>query len=187
MAAPTRLTWICHAATAATRLAAFPADEGIEDAGRTAARAVADRIGPFDEVRVAPERRTRQTAEALGLQALIDPDLCDCDYGRWSGRSLSAIDGDDHDAVATWLTDPRAAPHGGTSLAATIDRTAAWLDRHCRDRLRLAVVAHPAIIRAAIVHVLAAPAASFWRIDVPPLGVVRMSHDGQRWQLSMGA
>lgn len=187
MAAPTRLTWICHAATTATRHAAFPADEEIEDASRDAARGMAGQIGSFDDVKVAPERRTRQTAEALGLPATVDPELRDCDYGRWAGRSLSEIDKVEHEALALWLADPQAAPHGGASLAATIHRTTLWLDRHCRDRRRIVAVAHPAIIRAAVMHALAAPAASFWHIDVRPLGLVRMSHDGRRWQLSIGA
>ena len=186
MVAPTRLTWICHAATAATRQAAFPADESIEDRQLDAAHALAGGIGVHDRVLVAPERRTRQTADALGLAASVDPDLKDCDYGRWCGRSLADLSETEPDALSSWLADPEAAPHGGESVADTIKRMAIWLDRHASDSTRLLAVSHPAVIRAAVVHVLEAPASSFWRIGVAPLSLMRMSHDGRRWTLMAG-
>lgn len=181
------MTWICHAATAATRQAAFPADEAIEDRQAAAAHTLAGEIGVHDRVLVAPERRTRQTAEAIWLAVSIDPGLRDCDYGRWSGRSLADLSETEPDALSTWLADPEAAPHGGESVAGTIGRVAVWLDRHASDATRLLAVSHPAVIRAAVVHVLEAPASSFWRIGVAPLSVVRMSHDGRRWTLMAGS
>ncbi|HEY2874662.1 MAG TPA: histidine phosphatase family protein [Reyranella sp.] len=187
MVAPTRLTWICHAATAATRQAAFPGDEVIEDRQHAAAHALASEIGAHDRIFVAPERRTRQTAEALGLAASVDPDLRDCDYGRWSGRSLADLSEAEPDALSAWLAEPDVAPPGGESVADTIRRMAAWLDRHAGDATRLVAVSHPAVIRAAVVHVLEAPATSFWRIGVAPLGLVRLSHDGRRWTLMAGS
>ncbi|MBS0525996.1 MAG: histidine phosphatase family protein [Proteobacteria bacterium] len=185
MVAPTRLTWICHAATAATRRAAFPADEAIDDKGRAAARAIAGQIGAYDKVLVAPERRALQTAECLGLQAAVDPELRDGHYGRWTGRSLSELGETEPEGLALWLADPRVAPHGGESLVETVRRAAAWLDRHAREGARLIAVSHPAIVRAAIVHALQAPVDSFWRIDVPPLSRTRMSHDGRGWKVTI--
>lgn len=187
MVAPTRLTWVCHAATAATRRAAFPADEPIEDKQQVAARALASGIGAHDRIFVAPEGRTWQTAEAIGLAGSVDPDLRDCDYGRWSGRSLADLSETEPDALSAWLANPDAAPHGGESVADAIRRTAAWLDQHASDATRLLAVSHPAVIRAAVVHVLEAPATSFWRIGVAPLSLVRMSHDGRRWTLIAGS
>ena len=187
MVAPTRLTWICHAATAATRRAAFPADEAIEDRQQAAAHALASELGVHDRILVAPERRTRQTAEAIGLAVSVDADLRDCDYGRWSGLSLADLSETEPDALSAWLANPDSAPHGGESVAATIQRTATWLDRRASDATRLLAVSHPAVIRAAVVHVLEAPATSFWRIGVAPLSLVRMSHDGRRWTLMAGS
>jgi broad specificity phosphatase PhoE len=184
--APTRLTWICHAATAATRQAAFPADEAIEDKQHAAACALATEIGAYDRVLVAPECRTRQTAEAIGLAVSVDPDLRDCDYGRWSGLSLADLSETEPDALSAWLADPDTAPHGGESVADTVQRMAGWLDRHASDGMRLLAVSHPAVIRAALVHALDAPATSFWRIGVAPLSLVRLSHDGRRWTFMAG-
>lgn len=187
MVAPTRLTWICHAATAATRQAAFPADEAIEDRQGAAVRALASEIGVYDRVLVAPERRTRQTAEGLSLATNVDPGLRDCDYGQWSGRTLADLSETQPGALSSWLETPDAAPHGGESIADTIRRMAAWLDRHASDAMRLVAVSHPAVIRAVVVHVLEAPATSFWRIGVAPLSLVRMTHDGRRWTLMAGS
>lgn len=186
MAAPTRLTWICHAPTAATRQSAFPVDEAIEDEGRAAAKAIARQIGTFDTAYAAPERRALQTAEALGIKASVESELRDCDYGRWAGRSLAELAATEQDALSAWLSEPRATPHGGESLNDTIRRVSTWLDRRAFDKARLIAVSHPSVIRAAIVYVLSAPPSSFWRIDVPPLTRVRMSHDGRQWKLAIG-
>jgi broad specificity phosphatase PhoE len=43
---------------------------------------------------------------------------------------------------------------------------------------------HPAIIRAAIVHAIEADSHSFWRIDIAPLSITRLSGLGGRWNLS---
>jgi broad specificity phosphatase PhoE len=185
--APTRLTWISHAATAATRRAAFPLDEAIEEKERARARAIATKIDSRDTVIVAPERRTLQTAEAIGLSGAVDPDLRDCAYGRWAGHSLAELEKTEHEALADWFTDPQATPHGGDSVVDTIRRVAAWLDRRAHNAARIVAVSHPAVIRAAIVHVLEAPAASFWRIDVAPLSQTRLSYDGRRWALVTGS
>jgi broad specificity phosphatase PhoE len=89
--------------------------------------------------------------------------------------------------LSAWLAEPDVAPPGGESVADTIRRMATWLDRHAGDATRLVAVSHPAVIRAAVVHVLGAPATSFWRIGVAPLGLVRLSHDGRRWMLMAGS
>jgi len=89
--------------------------------------------------------------------------------------------------LSSWLADPDVAPHGGESVASAIERTAAWLDRHAADAIRLLVVSHPAVIRAAVVYVLDAPAKSFWSISVAPLSLVRLTHDGRRWALVAGS
>ena len=54
-----------------------------------------------------------QTAQALGLNATIEPELRDCDFGRWRGRTLQEIEDAEPDAIAAWLTDPAAVPHQG--------------------------------------------------------------------------
>jgi broad specificity phosphatase PhoE len=179
LVASTRLTWICHAATAATRRAAFPADEPIEEKGAPPTL----RLDRQDAVFAGPELRVRQTVEALGLEASIEPALRDCDYGRWSGRPLAELETAEPAALAAWLADPTAAPHGGESFDDLTQRIGAWLDSPTRPTGRVVAVTHPAVIRCGILHALAAPVSSFWRIDVPPLSRTLMLHDGRTWKL----
>lgn len=41
--------------------------------------------------RVSPLRRARQTAEALGLAATVDPRLIEMDFGRYEGRTVAEL------------------------------------------------------------------------------------------------
>lgn len=175
------LTLICHGATGATRAAAFPRDEPIEPAAARRAAALAPTLRRVDRSLTSPALRARQTATALGLTAETTAALADCDFGRWAGRSLADIERDEPDGVAAWLTDADAAPHGGELLGAVMARVAAWLASGAQGEGRVVAVTHPAVIRAAILHVLAAPAASFWRIDVAPLARVRLDRRGRLW------
>lgn len=180
----TRLTLLCHAATPATRPGRFPADEEPEPEAATAAAALSGRVPRAGRAVSGRERRTRQTASALGLAAEPTGALDDCDFGRWRGRTIAEIAAEEPEAVAAWLGDPDAAPHGGESVTALIGRVGAWLDTECGNgNGSVIAVTHPAVVRAAVVHALAAPAACFWRIDAGPLSITDLRHDGRRWTL----
>jgi broad specificity phosphatase PhoE len=177
----TRLTLIRHAPSAATRRSAFPDDEPPDPRGLDEARALAARLGRFDAAWSGPAMRARDTAEALGLQARLAPELDECDFGAWRGRTLAELDDEDPIAVAAWIEDPAAAPHGGESLLALLDRVRGWLDARAHDGGRVIAVTHAGPIRAALVCALEAPAHAFWRLDVAPLSrTVLHAHDG-RW------
>jgi broad specificity phosphatase PhoE len=178
-----RLILICHASTDATRKFAFPADEPLDARGEADAAALAGSVTRGDQCWTAPELRTRQTAEALGLAANVLPQLRDCDYGSWKGRSLNDIESQEPTAVATWLRDPSAAPHGGESIVDLMRRVATWLDGEQTHHRRLIVVTHAAIIRAAVIHAIDATLQSFWRIDVAPLSCTQLSAADNRWNL----
>jgi broad specificity phosphatase PhoE len=74
---------------------------------------------------VSPERRTQQTAEALGLEAVVAPELRECDFGAWAGRWLEGLAVEE---LMQWLGDVDAAPHGGESFGGLMRRVGAWLD-----------------------------------------------------------
>lgn len=171
-----RVVLIRHAATAATRRAAFPDDDLIE----TMPEPVALRA---DVCLTAPETSCCQTAKALGLTATVEDALRDCDYGDWHGHTLDEVTAAEPIAVTQWLTDPSAAPHGGESTLDLLGRVAAWLDGLPRGHHRIVAVTHAAVIKAAVVHAILATPQSFWRIDVPPLSrTVLSGHPGQ-WTL----
>ncbi len=82
-----RLTLLAHASTEAQRAVRFPADEPLSQRGR---RELGRVVAPVaDRVVVAPERRTTETAAALGATAAVDPALRDLDYGDWAGLAIA--------------------------------------------------------------------------------------------------
>lgn len=178
-----RLTLICHAATSAVRSAAFPLDEPIERLGASKARVLAGLLRKPDRAFASPAARAAQTAEALGLNAAPDAALRDCDYGRWAGRRLDELQAAEPEAVALWLRDPAAAPHGGESIVDLLARIGAWLDARGGEPGHAIAVTHAAIIRAAIVHALQAEPRSFWRIEIAPLARVTLSGGAGVWRL----
>jgi broad specificity phosphatase PhoE len=127
-----------------------------------------------------PERRVRQTAEALGLSAVIDVDLRDCEYGEWSGSALSEVQSSKPEDVALWLKDPSAAPHGGESILELTSRISRWMEEQ-RDAGHTLAITHPAVIRGAIVNALNAPPEVFWRMDIEPLSLTDLRFNGRMW------
>jgi broad specificity phosphatase PhoE len=180
----TRLILIAHGSTAALRGSFFPADEPLDEHGNASAAALAGRLPSADRWLTSPELRTRQTAEALGLSADVEAVLRDCDYGSWSGKSFKDVCAREPEAVAAWLRAPEAMPHGGESVLGLMHRVAGWLIGEQARRQRSIVVTHTTIIRAAIVQAIGALPQSFWRIDIAPLSITRLSGDGSRWNLT---
>jgi broad specificity phosphatase PhoE len=182
------LTLICHASTQAVRNAAFPVDEPLDPQGHAKASAAAADMRRVDAAWTSPALRARQTAAALELNATVDPTLRDIDFGVWSGRSLVEVEATDPVAVAAWMTDCSAAPHGGESIIDLLRRIAPWFETVAGAEGRVVAVTHPSVIRAAIILALDAKPDSFWRIDIPPLCRARLRGNAGRWTLlSIGA
>jgi broad specificity phosphatase PhoE len=177
-AKPTRLVLIAHAPTAATRCAAFADDEGIEPL-----REPPGRMGRLDRYFVAPERRARETAAALGWPADVDAALRDLDAGDWRGRSFDDLLAATPELVVAWTADPAFRPPGGESVEDLIARIAPWLKIQQQQAGRIGAVAHPAVLRAAAIAALNAPPALFWRLDAGPLTRLELRTDGRRWTL----
>jgi broad specificity phosphatase PhoE len=178
-----RLDLLAHGATAATRAARFPKDEGLEGYAVSAIEALRGKLRPYAHVLAAPARAARETAQALGFDAEVEMALSDCDYGRWRGLASKDVVEREPDAFAAWLSDPAAAPHGGESVAALIERIGAWLAQSLARESATLAITHAAVVRAAIVHALGASSATFARIDVAPLSLARLSGHAGRWNL----
>lgn len=175
-----RLTLICHGATAATRSGAFSDDEPLEPKAITAATALSGHLRRADRVLASPALRARQTAQALGLDALTDTALRDWDVGAWRGRALADLHAQAPQALAAWRGDPDAAPPGGESLNQLAARVAHWLGQLDRTG-HVVAVTHAAVVRATLLAVLEAPTSAFWRLDVQPLSLTDLRTDGTRW------
>ncbi|WP_406862188.1 histidine phosphatase family protein [Streptomyces sp. HUAS MG47] len=181
-----RLTLIAPALNSALREARF-ADAPLDPAGRAEAEAVAGglRAGGA-RVRISPSERCRETARALGLGAAAEPRaaLAGCAMGRWAGRRLDAVAAEEGPAVAAWLSDPSAAPHGGESLRAVRERVGVWLDG--LEPGRVLAVVEPDVLRAAVVHALTLDDTALWRLDARPLTATHLSGRAGRWNLHLG-
>lgn len=175
------LTLVAHGATAATKRAAFPADEPLKEG------AVAQRHrAPWGARRAltSPRQACLETAGRLLLTALPDDDLADMDYGRWSGLDLAKVASAEPAAVQSWIADPEFRGHGGESRVALSLRVTAWLDRVAGAGEHLVAVTHPAVIKSVVLHVLGARPEAFWQIDIAPATATDLRHDGRRWTLS---
>ena len=170
-------------ATSAVRAGAFPADEPLDLHGRRKLAALPRRLLHAGRWATSPALRARETAEALGIDAAVEPLLRDCDYGRWTGRSFDAVQAAEPEAVSEWLRDPAATPHGGESIEALTARVARWLDAQSAGAGTIGAVTHASVIRAAIVHAIGAGPRSFWRVDIAPLSLARLNGAPGRWTL----
>jgi broad specificity phosphatase PhoE len=178
----TRLTVIAHASTEAARQAAFPADEPLDAFGERDCAAVKLDWRPA-RVLIAPEQRARQTAAALGLAGETVTALRDGDYGRWNGRSMKEIIDTEPERYALWLADSDAAPHGGESYRAVLERVAAWFVTFGVQASHTVIVAHPIIVRAAILYVVGGSAGALQNVSTGPLSSADFTGAtySQRW------
>ena len=177
----TRLTLICRGRTTAGTAATFAGDASLADGEAERIAALRARMPAIASLSSAPETATRQTAALLADGFAIDPDFRDLDLARWAGEAVESVGAREPEALALWRSDPEAAPHGGESIALLVERL--WLAANLRKSGHHTIVTHPAVIRAAVLAVLDAPAAGFWSIDVEPLALADLRSDGRRWAL----
>lgn len=181
----TRLTLICHARTVAQKLARFALDEPVELDWQAEEHSLAGAYTSSARLLSAPETRARQTAHLFGTQMDIVSELRDCDFGRWRGMRINALQEQEPEALLAWFADSTSAPHGGESVAQVCARVGAWLDS-LRTPGHVVAITHPFVIRAAILHTLQCPADAFNAIDIEPLSATELRFNG-RWRLRMEA
>ncbi|MFG2948068.1 histidine phosphatase family protein [Streptomyces adustus] len=181
-----RVTFITPATSPSMRRARFDDGDPIDDHGVARARAAAGSLPSAVRVLASPSVRCRQTAVELGLDATAEPALAGGDMGRWRGLTLDEVAATEPAELARWLSDPGAAPHGGESVRQICERTARWLEAAAESDGRVLAVVEPEIVRAAVIHALAAPEAAFWRLDVPPLTATELTGRAHRWNLRLG-
>ncbi|MER5885019.1 histidine phosphatase family protein [Streptomyces sp. NPDC001941] len=172
-----RITLLAPAAGPRGRAPRFGAEEPPEH------DPVVPGLPPAERWFTAPGAHCRATALALGPAAEVAPALADADPGDWRGRTLDEVAADDPAGLAAWTTDPDAAPPGGESVTALCRRVGGWLD--ALPEGRALAVAGPGAVRAAVVHALAVPPDVFWRVDVEPLALTRLTRHSGRWHLRL--
>ncbi len=156
-------------------------DIPLSPVGETQARALGARLADvrIDRAVASPLVRAKTTAEfALGdarkAQLVTDPGLMEIAHGTWEGLLASEIRDRDGERLQAW----RDAPHtvlmpgaGGESLQMVFDR--AWpAFARAADGLgdddTLLVVAHDAVNRVLLCHLLGIPFAKLWTFRQAP-------------------
>jgi broad specificity phosphatase PhoE len=119
----------------------------------------------------------------LGWPAEVSDSLRDLGAGAWRGRSYEELAQHDPERLAAWTSDPTARPPQGESIEELIGRLRPWLEEQQMRGGRIGAVSHPAVLRAAAIAALGAPALLFWRFDIGPLSSLELRSDGNRWVL----
>jgi len=182
-----RLTLISHPATREQKAGVFPQDESLDEQSLRELATIAWTVPRNARVFAAPELRTRQTADALGLNAMEASELRDCDFGRWHGHSLEELQSEELQSLVDWLNDISLAPHAGESYYKLMTRVGAWLDSQ-RDAGPVIAITHASVIRAAVVYAMQdSPHQSFLRLEVSPFTVTDIRFTSGSWRVrSMG-
>ncbi|PZG13897.1 histidine phosphatase family protein [Nonomuraea aridisoli] len=176
------------------RAACFPADEPPDPSGLARATAMAGALtvrGPAVPAEgvvggrawVAPSTAAVRTAVAMGLEPVPEPALAEADHGRWRGLPYARVAEEEPEALARWLTDPHATPHGGESLAALAARVAGWLEG-MRAEPAGVVVCDVGVIRAALGHALGLPPPAAARFDLAPLSTTELTATRDGWRVA---
>lgn len=129
-------------------------------------------LGRSGAVVTSPARRCLQPGAA------VDPRLGPWDLGAWVGRPFAELD------LAGWRADPAYDAHGGESLVALQERTAALMAGWHGRSGRLAAVTHAAVIKSIVVQALRAPLDAVWDVDVPPGSCTELHAGPGGWRLT---
>lgn len=164
-----------HGETEWNRETIFRGSKDIElnENGIRQAEALAGAISEveFSAVYSSPLSRARKTAQlsaaAHKLDLSIDQNLCDICYGDWEGKTLQQVQAQYGDLYSLWENQPQLVtfPRGG-SLTAVQQNAARFLEnaleRH--DSETILVVAHRAVNKVMLCHLLGLDGAWFFRI-----------------------
>ena len=113
--------------TAPNRAVRFGGEhDALDERGRNDAAALAASVPPGSgPVLIGPERSVRQTADAAGVDGVVDDALASLDLGAWRGRRPEELDPME---LGAWFADPTATPHGGESVSVFLARIREHVD-----------------------------------------------------------
>ena len=184
-ATPTRLILVRHGETefTASRRYSGRGDVPLSALGREQAAATAERIaafaGPVAAVLTSPLSRCTETAGAI-TEALagdvpirVEPDLIECDFGVWEGKTFSEVRDNWPVELSRWLESPSVAPPGGESFRAVTMRVrrAVAAIRAGFPEQTVVVVSHVSPIKIMLRDALAAGDAFLHRMHLDAAGI----------------
>lgn len=152
-------------------------DPGLDDLGRRQAATLRDVVGDAARVVCSPLRRTRETAEALGLPVEVDERWVELDYGSLDGTPMRDVPAETWSA---WREDVGFVPGGGESLSALGARVRSACDDLSADARDgdVVVVTHVSPIKAAVAWALGVGDEVVWRMWCAPASVTVIATNG---------
>jgi len=191
-AAPTRLVLVRHGATERTEAGHYSgrADVAVSAASATQAARLADRLAAefaaVAAVATSPLRRCRETADAVaaacGVPATVEPDLAECDFGAWEGRTFAEAAAGWPAEHAAWLASTSVAPPGGESFDAVAARAGRFVARvrETHPGRDLVVVSHASPLKLLLRAALGGGVDVLHRLVLDPggLSIVEVWPDG---------
>lgn len=155
----------------------------LADTGRAQAERAAERLAELakvDALYCSPLERARETAapiaRALGQRARVRSGLLECDFGEWTGRSLSELS-----KLPEWSTVQRAPSvfrfPGGESFAEMQFRIVSTLDalRSEHQGGTIVCVSHADPIKAVVAHALGTHLDLFQRIVISTCSITTLA------------
>jgi alpha-ribazole phosphatase len=136
---------------------------------------------PWQRVVSSPMRRCRAFAEALAdrydLAVTLEERFKEVGFGSWEGQTRQQLLARNAEAYHAFYRDPvHSRPPGAEPLGDFHARVSAALEETARSAAgtHCLIVAHAGVIRAAVGHVLEAPAARWYRLRVDHAGITRL-------------
>jgi alpha-ribazole phosphatase len=140
------------------------------------------RLPPGTRAVCSPARRTRETAMALGLDAVEEPLFREQDFGAWTGRRHNDLTTEFGAAYqAFWKSPAASRPPGGESFVDQIDRARDGLARLPAGDAVLVV--HSGTIRAVLAIALDLTPDSALRFVIDPLSLTRIDRLDAGWRV----
>ncbi|MEH1127494.1 bifunctional RNase H/acid phosphatase [Micromonospora sp. CPCC 206061] len=182
---PTRLLLVRHGETELTAQGRYSGrgDVPLSEAGLAQARATGARVGamgvPIAAVVTSPLARCVRTGEAISaalpghVPVAVEPDLVECDFGEWEGRTFAEVRTQWPDETDAWLASTSVAPPGGESfraVATRVRRAVATILKAYPERT-VVVVSHVSPLKLILRDALAAGDALLHRLYLDPAGL----------------
>lgn len=158
-------------------------DVHLNDDGRSAARALAERVAHdhLDAIYSSPLERALETADAIAQQCKLAPiQICqsfnELDYGDWTGQTIESLEGDpvwrQFNTVRTRTPVP-----GGESIlnaqARIVDELKRLSLKH--ENGNVAIVSHADMIKAALAYFSELDLNQLNEINLPPCSVSKLT------------
>jgi alpha-ribazole phosphatase len=182
MSAATQLWLIRHAPVDGPRGVIHAADAPADLSNINAFAALKARLPASAHAVCSPMRRTRETAEKLGLDAVAEPDFAEQDFGAWTGRRHDDLTAELGVAYQEfWQSPASSRPPSGESFVDQIERAKSGLARLPAGDAVLVV--HSGTIRAVLGIALELSPDSALRFAIDPLSLTRIDRLESGWRV----